>query len=231
MKVVILAAGKGTRLNDLTKDRPKPLIPLNGRPMLDYILESLPESITEIIIAIGYQGDQIKKRYGSVFQGRSITYQEVELTGTAGALWQVRSHLDQERFLVVHGDDLHLRSEIISCIAQPLAYGIHFMPPEPRSLAVERDNTGRFLGWHTPTPEEASGVYVTTGIYVLDQRIFDYKPVSRGQGEFGLPQTILAMSKDHPVQTVVMDHWLTITYPQDIVTVEQSLTQAPWHSQ
>lgn len=230
MKAVILAAGKGTRLGDLTKDRPKPLIPLHGRPMLDYVLDSLPEAVSEVILAVGYHGDQIKARYGDRHGNRPIHYRTVELNGTAGALWQVKPDIGHERFLVMHGDDIHLRSEIAACLAHALAYGIHFMPPEPRSLAVERDEQGRFLGWHEPTPEESSGIYVTTGTYVLDHRIFDYDPVMLPSGEFGLPQTIVAMSKDYPVQTVVMDRWLTVTYPQDIVTVEQSLTQAPWHS-
>lgn len=228
MKVVILAAGKGTRLGDLTKDQPKPMIPLNGKPMLDYILSSLPSEISEIIMAVGYREDRIKARYGTNFQGRPIHYKTVTLNGTAGALWQVKSELGDGRFLVIHGDDIHLRSELELCLAHPLAYGIHFMAPEERSLAVERDDQGRFLGWHTPTPYESSGIYVTTGTYVLDERIFAYEPVSHGEGEFGLPQTIREMSKDHPVQTVIMNHWLTITYPHDIVSVEQALNQSPW---
>jgi NDP-sugar pyrophosphorylase family protein len=234
MKAVILAAGKGTRLGDLTKDRPKPMMLLNKKPVLEYVLRSLPASITEVIMVIGYHGDTIKEHFGETFEGRMITYvQQGSMMGTAGALWSAKEALGNGTFLVIQGDDIHLSSELESCMTHPLAYGVQRVTEASEiALAIEVDDQGNLTGWHTPDATEvAGGISVTTGTYVLDQRIFTYEPVSRGQGEYGLPQTILAMSKDHPVAVVTMEHWLTVTYPHDIQTVEQSLIQSPWHSQ
>lgn len=233
MKVVILAAGKGTRLGELTKDRPKPMLLLNGRPMLEYVLGSLPDLITEAIIVIGYRGEMIRQHFGDHFGRLPISYcEQGTIGGTAGALWSAREFLHDGPFLIVQGDDLHLASELMSCIARPLAYGVHRMRPEERSQCVDTDMDGNLLGWHPPTPEEAeAGIPVTTGTYVLDSRIFRYDPAPMPNGEYSLPQTILALAKDYPVPTVRMDHWLTVTYPTDVQAVERSLAQTPWHPQ
>lgn len=232
MKAVILAAGKGTRLGDLTKDHPKPMLPLNGKPMLEYVVEFLPDAITEVIMVVGYRGDIIKHHFGDQYNHLPIRYRtQGTLGGTAGALWSAQDFLDDASFLVIQGDDLHLPSELTTCIKHPLAYGVHRMPPEERSQAVDTDPQGNLAGWHQPSPKEATGILVTTGTYVLDQQIFQYDPVAMPNGEYSLPQTILALTKDHPVPVIRMNHWLTVTFPHDIPKVEYALTQSPWHSQ
>ena len=60
MDAIILTAGKGTRLHPLTKNLPKPLFPVAGKPLLNHILDSFPKEITRAIIVIGHQGEQIK---------------------------------------------------------------------------------------------------------------------------------------------------------------------------
>jgi len=77
MKAVILAAGRGKRLEKLTEDKPKPLVPLAGRPLLSRILENLSRSgIKEAIIVIGYRGELIKQAIGNVSAGIKISYVE-----------------------------------------------------------------------------------------------------------------------------------------------------------
>ena len=107
MKAVILAGGLGTRLGELTKDMPKAMIPFAGRPFLYYVLRLLEsQGIKDIIICIGYLGEQIEGFFGDGRKlGVNIKYsQENErLLGTGGALKQAQNMLDS-RFLVLNGD-------------------------------------------------------------------------------------------------------------------------------
>jgi len=60
MQAIILAAGRGTRMGELTNDLPKPLLKISGRPILEYTLANLPREIDEVILVIGYHGHKIK---------------------------------------------------------------------------------------------------------------------------------------------------------------------------
>jgi len=67
-----LAAGEGKRLRPLTLETPKPLLKIKGRPILDYTFSSLPEKISEVILVVGYKGEQIKNYLGDEFSGKKI---------------------------------------------------------------------------------------------------------------------------------------------------------------
>src|SRR3989344_8985294 len=109
MKAIILAAGEGKRMRPLTLTKPKPMLEVLDKPLLHWIIDSLPEEITEIILVIGYKGDQIKKYFGNSFGGRKITYiEQKEQLGTAHALKLVKPILKNgERFIFMYADDLH----------------------------------------------------------------------------------------------------------------------------
>jgi len=106
MQAIILAGGQGTRLRPLTYEYPKPMIPINGKPFLQYLLERLKTAdITDIILLVGYLGDKIEEyfRDGERF-GLHIGYSyEKEILGTAGAVKNVEHKLAEE-FLLLNGD-------------------------------------------------------------------------------------------------------------------------------
>jgi D,D-heptose 1,7-bisphosphate phosphatase len=108
MIAVILAGGKGTRLSEFTKDIPKPLIELCGKPVLEYQITNLRNSgINEIILVIGYLGDKIKEYFGTGEKfGVKIRYFEETLPlGTAGALYYLKNELT-DNFILIYGDVL-----------------------------------------------------------------------------------------------------------------------------
>lgn len=108
MKAVIQAGGKGTRLRDVTRDEiPKPMIPILGKPLLEWQIEKCKENgITEIILIIGHLGDYIREYFGDgTAWDVSISYvQEKEPLGTAGAFFYLKDMIGHEDFLMTYGD-------------------------------------------------------------------------------------------------------------------------------
>jgi D,D-heptose 1,7-bisphosphate phosphatase len=104
-QALILAGGRGTRLNELTKATPKPLLSVAGRPFLDYVVENLwRHGLQEIIILAGFEGEKIRRWAQKVWPGLDIkVVVEEEPAGTAGALMEVVDLLEDE-FLLLNGD-------------------------------------------------------------------------------------------------------------------------------
>jgi len=106
MQVAILTGGLGTRLGDLTKDRPKSMIEVNGKPFLEYQLDLLKKcGIKNIVMCLGYAAEQIERHFGNGKKyGINITYSfEDRPLGTAGALKKAKDILD-DTFFTMYGD-------------------------------------------------------------------------------------------------------------------------------
>ncbi len=106
MKAVILAAGKGTRLLPLTKENPKPLVPINGTPMLEIILKQLKKvGITEAVIIIHHlKGKIMNYCEGSPFGMSTICVEQEEMNGTADAVLHAESQINEDKFLCLAVD-------------------------------------------------------------------------------------------------------------------------------
>ena len=219
MKAIILAAGKGTRFGELTKTTPKALIKVSGKPIIEYTLEALPSRIKEAHLVVGHLGKKIKEYVGDNHKGVKVKYIKLKnLTGTATAVWKAKKYLGKEKFLVLYGDDLYSKKEIEKLIRFPWAFGLaKTLPPTPKYLNMVLDSKKYIIQALYPTEKEMeAGILVSTGAYVMDSRIFKYKPVKLSNGEYGLPQTMLAAAKDIPIKGVVMKNWLQINNVEDI---------------
>lgn len=228
MQAVILAAGRGRRLGDLTQDTPKSLIHVVGKPILECTLSALPSEVSEVVLVVGYLGDKLKNHIGGSYHDLSVRYVESELLGTGWALWQARQVLKPGKLLVLNGDDLYDKKELEFCTSHELALGLSNSPmPSPNYITIEVDNGGLIKGHRRPDPVEVgTNINLATGAYVLDHRIFDYDLVKLSNGEYGLPQTILKMAKDHPVRGVFMKSWHQINTPEDIKKAEKILAES-----
>ena len=105
-EAIILAGGSGTRIRKLFPDTPKCMIPVGGRPFLDYLFLKLHnQGIEKVILSVGYKKKIIQKYYGKIFKNLSIIYsEETEPLGTGGAIKQALQFCDQEFCLVLNGD-------------------------------------------------------------------------------------------------------------------------------
>ena len=105
MEIIILAGGQAKRLRPITDGMPKCMVPINGKPTLQYHLDFLKrhKAISKIVLACGYKWEKIKDHYGDAF----IYSVETEPRGTAGAVRLALDHIEGEEFLVLNAYDIN----------------------------------------------------------------------------------------------------------------------------
>jgi UDP-N-acetylglucosamine diphosphorylase / glucose-1-phosphate thymidylyltransferase / UDP-N-acetylgalactosamine diphosphorylase / glucosamine-1-phosphate N-acetyltransferase / galactosamine-1-phosphate N-acetyltransferase len=209
MQAVILAAGKGLRLRPFTEKHPKPLIPVANKPLLKYTLETLPDSITEIIIVIGYLGKQIQDYLGDEWNGKPITYVTQEnLVGTGDALLQAKDLL-KDTFLVVNGDDLYSKDDLTKLLEYK--YSIlawESTVPYPFGLSVLEN--GQLVGF------DPKSALLNCGAYHLSKEFFDQKLAEitvHDKTEYSLPHTLVNIAQHDQVMVVTATHWFPVGTP------------------
>jgi len=220
MQVVILAAGNGKRMGDITQKVPKPMIKIKGKPILEHKIRALPKEIDEVIIVVGHLGSQIVDHFKDNFDGRKISYffQE-KLDGTGGAVHLAKDAV-KEKFLVMMGDDLYHKEDVEKMLKHNLAV-----------LACEVDGAGRFgalkideqdhLVDIIERSEKSESKLVNTGLYLLNNKFFEYNLVALSNGEFGLPQTLVKMSDRHEIKIERATLWYPIGFSEDLEEAEE----------
>lgn len=222
MQVVILAAGKGTRMNHLTKNNAKPMLKIYGRPVLEYKIDALPKEIKEIVFVVGYYREQIMNHFKNNYKGRKITYIIQEnLNGTGGAVHLAKGML-QDKFLVLMGDDLYHKQDIKKLLKHKLAVLVCEVDDPSKFGIVEKDKKGNVIKI-IEKPKHSKNRLANVGAFVLNKDFFKYDLVSVGNGEFGLPQTLAAMSKDYPIKVEKARIWQPIGCPKDLEKAEKVL--------
>jgi NDP-sugar pyrophosphorylase family protein len=222
MQVVILSAGKGTRMKKLSRDTNKNMLKVKGKPILEYKIDALPKKITEVVFIVGYHCEHIMKHFRRYFKGRKITYVfQHNLNGTGGAVHLAKSIL-KDKFLVMMGDDLYHKKDLENIIQHDLAI-LGYQVDDPSLFGViKTDEKGRMTDV-IEKPKNSRHKLANTGVYVLNKDFFDYDLVPIGGGEFGLPQTMAKMAADHKIKVVKARAWHPIGSPEDLKKAEEIL--------
>jgi NDP-sugar pyrophosphorylase family protein len=184
MRALILAAGEGTRLRPLTLDRPKPMLPLGDRPLLEHLVNLLcRHGIREVAINLHYRPESIVDHFGDGSRfGVSITYSfEHHLLGSAGAA-RALDWFFTEPFVVLYGDVL-TDADLTSLVGWHASHGglatlaLYEVDDPTRCGVVELDDVGRIRRFvEKPPPEAVPSNLANAGIYVLDPRLLDLVP-------------------------------------------------------
>ena len=182
MKAVIMAGGEGARLRPLTCDRPKPMVPIMNKPMMEHIIKLLKRhNFKDVAVTLQYMPEVIKDFFkGGENWGVHLNYfiEETPL-GTAGSVKNASSFLD-ETFLVISGDALtdidlteavrfhrekgSMATLVLTSVETPLEYGV---------VITEKDGRiSQFL--EKPSWGEVFSDTVNTGIYILEPEVLDY---------------------------------------------------------
>lgn len=215
-------------MRPLTLLRPKPLVLVAGRPIVEHIISALPEEVDEVILIVGYKADMIKQHFGDSFDGRRIRYVHQWMpVGTAHALSMAEPLLAEGRFMLLNADDLHGTDALSEALTYPLALlaATHADPSKFGVLELHTDGT---LASIIEKPEVPPSNLISTGAMVLDTRIFSYEATRHESGEYYLTHPLNLFAKEHRFKVITQDFWIPIGYPEDIAGAEERLMQ--WRS-
>lgn len=235
MKAVILAAGQGIRLSPLTDTRPKHMIPVGGKPILEHLISSLRfNQIGEIVLVVGYKQDIIKDYFGEGEKfGVRIEYvQQPKPSGTGDALRLASKHLNAENFLTTYGD-LYVTPDALKKVLQS-GGGENVLATvqveDPKSYGVVMVDGGKVRGI-VEKPEKDVGKLANAGIYVFSPKILEAveetEPSKRGEVEL-TDSVKLMLEKGQPFKAIRIEaeEWHDLGKPWDLLEVNQRILKS-----
>jgi|SRR3989344_1254783 len=227
MQAVILAAGRGTRMGELTEKLPKPLLEVAGKTLLEHKFDALPDDVDEIILIVGYLKEKIQEHLGDSYKGKKLIYIEQKniVGGTMDAVLQAHSVL-KGRFFIMYGDDLYAKEDMKKALSFEDWVVVIQRREELGSTASVLVDEHQLITDIIEADSHAGGPgLANTGLYLLDERLFNYPPVKvKNREELGLPQTILQAIPSIPIHIVETDFFIAITNPDDIAKAEALLS-------
>lgn len=224
MQAVILAAGEGVRMRPLTLTKPKPLMEVRGKPLIRHATEALPNAVTELIIVLGYLGEQIEAYCGKEFCGRPVTYVwQRQKTGTARALQLCRPSLRPGKFLILAAPDDILDHDVLPRAMTHDLCIVTSTSDHPEKFGVLTLHEDGSIKDFIEKPKHFVSNLVNTNSMVLDERIFDYEPDQHINGEFYLTTMVSKLAKDYKVYTEIARLWIPVGTPEDLQKAESML--------
>ncbi len=222
MKAVILAAGKGTRMGDLAKDTPKPLLKAGGKSLIHHIIEALPKEIHEVVVTVKHLKEHIMASLGSIYHGKKITYvEQPELRGTADSLFAAKDHLmGEEKFLVLMADNVYTKEDLEKCFENAWSMLVEKRDSVKGVAKVVINDDMHVEDIIERYPHDEAG-YTSPGVYTLTPDIFNHEMVEWGNGEYGLPQTIMSAKDKKKMKAVPATFVMLVTTPEDLKRADE----------
>ena len=227
MKAVILAAGEGSRMRPLTCTRPKVMLPIANKPILEHLLiEAIAAGISEFILVVGYHDEAVLDYFGDGSKWKvQIDYvKQRRQLGTADALAMV-AELIEGNFLMMNGDMIIGRRDIAEMAVKKDTSLAVVEVSDTRGLGVVEVNRGRAVRIYEKEENPPSRL-ANAGLYLLTPEIF--KAISRTEksprGEYELTDSLmLMMEAGHGIACHTISQWLDISYPWDLLTANETL--------
>ena len=217
MDGIILAGGLGKRMHPLTLQLPKPLLPLQSSPILEWSLASLRGIVERVLVVVHYRKAQIAAYMNaqSLVADYVLVEQLPEPLGTGHALQCCRDYLESEHFLVINGDDLYSHSalrDLSSC-----EFGILSLLRDDydRYGVIVTDSEGHFqrIDEKPPRDRYPRPAPCNIGAYKFTTSIFNYLPAKSDRGEIEITDFVTAAARDQAIAVVDSPFWLPIGDP------------------
>ena len=227
---VILAAGEGRRLEPLTNRRPKPMVPVANRPLLEHVVETVAAAgIDRIVLVVGYKQERIRNHFGDGDEW-DVTIKYVEQStqlGTGHAVLQAESVVDGP-FIVLNGDRI-VDTEAVSTVrnhlhddAAPLVTVTAV--EHPREYGVVQSDGDRVTNIDEKPEGPVDTNRINAGVYGFSTAIFDAIRATQTTGELAITATLNDLAVEETVTSLSYDgRWLDVSNIWDVLTVNAAL--------
>lgn len=210
MDAIILAAGLGTRLRPYTLETPKPLLPVRGRPILDWALGALPPAVDRVVVVVNYLAEQIEAylRRQTHVKEWAVVRQE-QPRGTGDALRSCRDYLRSETFLTLNGDDLYGAADLAALARFPAGVLVHPVN-RPRQFGIAFLKADGTLERLVEKPDLDGRLLANTGAYVFPREVFQIDLKRSARGEYEITDYVTSLAQSGKVHVVEATFWLPI---------------------
>jgi len=231
LKGVLLAAGMGKRTMPLTGTNPKPLLPIANKRIIDYNIEALWDICEEIYVVVGYLKNKIinylDEKYKKDGKGKIkfIIQDEPKGTGSAVLLTEPVIGKDAKRFLVMNGDDIYSKEDILALSKNE--FGILSKEvPNPELFGILKVEENLRIVEILEKPKEYISNLASIGCYILPGKIFETLKNTEisDRGEIELPTAINKLAKEVNIKAVKANgHWFPIGYPWSLLDANEEI--------
>ena len=233
MKIIFLCAGKGSRLMPLTKDKPKSLVEVNGKPLLEYTLDNVLDlGYDDLIFVVGYRGDQIShhivKKYlpSKEFKGNVRFINQHKQNGTGVAVYLTKKYMKNDDFIVLSGDTIFEKKDIEKLIKEKNSLLYTTMKDNRNQYGTLNMDGNKVLRINEKQTENKSNK-INCGAYHLDGKIYEYifnTPPNERFNEIIITDSINMMIDDgYDFKRIKIDSLMDITKPRDIDRLENDI--------
>jgi len=239
LKALILAAGRGKRLKELTEDTNKCLLELGGRPVIEYNLDRATdiEDVDEIIIVVGHRAEDIINKYGTSYKGKRIKYVlQSEQRGLVHAIECSKDAIGKDDFFLLLGDEVMSNTkhmEMYRKFKEGNLFGICGVTVQPdrskigRTYTVIVDNEGRVFRL-IEKPKKVLNDFQGTGHCIFKNEILSFierTPIHPERGERELPDLIQCAVDDGQIVNIfnVCEKYTNINSEEDLIEAKSIL--------
>lgn len=222
MQTVVLAAGEGTRMRPLTETRPKPMLPVAGKPLLWHTLtDAVKAGASRLIIVVGYEEGVVREYFGRELHGVSVEYvTQDDLTGTAAAVREAESVLTEDSFVVLNGDVIYDRDGLAELYTHDAAIGAAIVDdPRPYGVLEVSGGTVRDI---IEKPSDPPSNLVNAGAYVFPPQALAWLSTELSErGEHEITDVVHEMCQETSVSFVEFDSWLDVGRPWELLIANE----------
>ena len=226
MEAVVLAAGEGTRIRPLTYTKPKVMLPIANRPILEHlILELKKAGITDIVLVVGYKEEKVREYFGdgSDFGVRIEYVLQTKQLGTADALKSAVHLLNDDFFIMLNGDNIVCSEDVEKVMeVEGMAIGV-VRVENPQDFGVVEIENGR-IKKIVEKPEKPQSNLINAGVYKFNSDIIDFleKTSISKRGEYEITNTIqLAINSGIEFKALELKTWIDVGYPWDLLKANE----------
>ncbi len=224
MKCVILAAGKGKRMHPLTFTRPKVMLPIANKPILEWnLLNAIDAGLREFVFVIGYKSEMVRNYFGNgerwninieyVNQGKAL--------GTAHAIGMVERFVGD--FIVLCADTIFGTQDIKNILEKEIGMGL-IEVKNAKEYGIVETNGKKIVKIYEKMEKPFSNV-INAGIYRFNKKIFDFikKTEKSPRGEYEITDSINMLLKEEEMDGIFLKEWRDVVYPWHLLDANEKI--------
>ena len=224
MKCVILAAGEGKRMHPLTFTRPKVMLPIANKPILEWnLLKAIDAGLREFIFVVGYKSDMVRNYFGNgekwninieyVNQGKAL--------GTAHAIGMVEKFVGD--FIVLCADTIFGTQDIKNIVKKEISIGL-VKVRNPKEYGIVEMKEAKVIKIHEKMEKPFSNI-INAGIYHFNKKIFDFikKTEKSTRGEYEITDSINLLLKEEEMDGIFLKEWRDVVYSWHLLDANEEI--------